>query len=126
MASPAELNRPSTGPSSQPSNEEGSGNLSPQQDTEEYVLTRSYGLVYRRRRGVRTMASLKRDLKGLFPIWLRRRNEAIQNRKKNKQEPIIDCDCSDCQSNPGLSGIIKDYEAVLAALPKLQECQPED
>nr|KAF6374167.1 hypothetical protein mPipKuh1_009406 [Pipistrellus kuhlii] len=101
-------------------------NHSPQQQDRKEEKSESYGLVYRRRRGVRTMASLKRDLKGLFSIWLRRRNEAIQNRKKNKREPIIDCDCSDCRSNPGLSGIIKDYEAVLAALPKWKECQPED
>ena len=102
MASPAELNRPSTRSSSQPSNEDASGNLSPQQDTEEYVLTRSHGLVYRRRRGVRTMASLKRDLKGLFPIWLRRRNEAIQNRKKNK---VSLCDLG-LQFSPGRVGVL--------------------
>ncbi|KAK1338110.1 hypothetical protein QTO34_001220 [Cnephaeus nilssonii] len=41
------------------------GTLSPQQDTEEYVLTLSYGLAYRRRRGTR-----KRGLLGVLYLHL--------------------------------------------------------
>ncbi|XP_027999680.1 developmental pluripotency-associated protein 3-like [Eptesicus fuscus] len=87
-------------------------NRSPQQqdreEAPEYVVGMSYGLVYRRRRGVRTMASLKRDLKGLFPTWLRRRNEAIQNRKKNRNEPVFQCGCSHCLSRLGPSSGISE------------------
>nr|KAF6369398.1 hypothetical protein mMyoMyo1_010738 [Myotis myotis] len=82
-----------------------------EEESKEYELTLRYGLVYRRRRGVRTMASLKRDLKGLFPTWLRRRNEAIQNRRKNRNEPVFQCGCSHCLLHPGpSSGVAENYD----------------
>lgn len=60
-----------------------------------------------RRRGVGTMASLNRDLKVLFPIWLRGRNEVIQNWKKHRNEPVFKWGCSYCLLHPGFSsGIV--------------------
>lgn len=53
--------------------------------------------------------SFKKDLKGRFPIWLKRRNEAFQN-PKNRNKPVFPCGCSHCLSYPDpSSGIAENY-----------------